>query len=123
MYVNFVGTRGLENDMFTENDCVPPLTAVYSENSTASGALFSFVFITDSGDVDFSRSFLLALDRNASHNYTLPFDLHPGQYQVYIYDIEYNGTLHNGLGYPAVTEEHYIGQNTCQSKELCANVR
>ena len=78
---------------------------MFSEYSTASGVLFSFVFITDSGDVDFSRSFLLALDRNTSHNHTLPFDLYPGQYRVYVYDIEHNGTLHNGVVYPAVTEE------------------
>ena len=81
------------------------VTTEYSDHSTASGALFSFVFITDSGDVDFSRSFLLALDRNASHNHTLPFDLYPGHYRVFVYDIEHDGTLHNGVGYPAVTEE------------------
>ena len=81
------------------------LNTVYSKYSTASGALFSFVFITDSGDVDFSRSFLLALDRNTSHNHTLPFDLYPGRYRVYVYDIEHDGTLHNGVGYPAVTED------------------
>ena len=63
------------------------------------------MFITDSGDVDFSRSFLLALDRNTSHNHTLPFDLYPGLCQVYVYDIEYDGTLKNGVGYPAATEE------------------
>ena len=79
------------------------LTAVYSKYSTASGALFGFVFITDSGDVDFNRSFLLALDRN-----TLPFDLYPGHYRVYVYDIEHDRTLHNGVGYPAVTEELFI---------------
>ena len=63
------------------------------------------MFITDSGNLDFSRSFLLALDRNTSHNHTLPFDLYPGRYRVYVYDIEHDGTLHNGVGYPAVTEE------------------
>ena len=78
------------------------IKALYSEHSTASGALFSFVF---SGDVDFRRSFLLALDRNTSHNYTLPFDLYPGHYRVYVYDIEHDGTLNNGVGYPAVIEE------------------
>ena len=78
---------------------------MYSKSSTAGGALFSFVFITDSGDVDFSRSFLLALDRNTSRNYTLPFNLYPGHYRVYVYDIERDGTLHSGVGYPAVTEE------------------
>ena len=81
------------------------LMTVYSEHFTASGALFSFVFITDSGDADFSRSFLLALDRNTSHNHTLPFDLYPGHYSLYVYDIEHDGTLHYGVGYPAVTEE------------------
>ena len=79
------------------------LYTMYSDHSTASGALFSFVFIADSGDVDFSRSFLLALD--SSHNHTLPFDLYPGQYRVYVYDIENDGTVHNRVGYPAVTEE------------------
>ena len=77
----------------------------YSEHSTSSGVLLSFVFITDSGDVDFSRSFLLALDRNTSHNHTLPFDLYPGHYRVYVYGIEHDGTLHHGVGYPAVMEE------------------
>ena len=81
------------------------LTATYSDHSTASGALFSFVFITDSGDVDFSRSFLLALDRNTSHNHTLPFDLYPGHCRVYVYDIEHDAKLSDGVGYPAVTEE------------------
>ena len=76
------------------------------------------MFVTDSGDVDFSRSFLLALDRNASHNHTLPFELYPGEYVVYIYGMEYDGTLHSGTGYPAVTQELFIGQNTCQSKVI-----
>ena len=81
------------------------VTTRYSDHSTASGAMFSFVFITDSGDVDFSRSFLLALDRNTSHNHILPFDLYPGHYRVYVYDIEHDRILHNGVGYPAVSEE------------------
>ena len=65
------------------------------------------MFIDDNGDVNFTRSVLLALDRNTSLNYTLPSNLYPGQYRVYIfvYDIEKNGTLYNGVGYPAVTKE------------------
>ena len=77
---------------------------MFSKHSDASGALFSCVFITDSEDVDFSKSFLLALDRNTSHNHTLPFDLYPGLYRVYVYDIEHDGTLNNGVRYPAVTD-------------------
>ena len=83
---------------------------IYSEHSTSSGVLLSFVF---SGDVDFSRSFLLALDRNTSHNHTLPFDLYPGHYRVYVYDIEHDGTLHNGVGYPAATEELFTSLSSC----------
>ena len=81
------------------------ISTLYSEGSAASGALFSFVFLTEDGGVDFNRSALLALDRNTSLNHTLPFNLHPGHYRVYVYDIEQDGTLTNGVQYPAITEE------------------
>ena len=61
------------------------------------------MFIDDNGDVDFTRSVLLALDRNTSLHHTLPFNLYPGQYRVFVYDIESDGTLYNVVGYPAVT--------------------
>lgn len=73
--------------------------------------MFSFVFITADGDVNFNRSFLLALDRNTSLNYILPFDLYPGRYRVYVYDIERNGALSNGVRYPAVTSELFVSGN------------
>ena len=101
----YAGTHDVDTSVIRNRCGEITLNTVYSKYSTASGALFSFVFITDSGDVDFSRSFFLALDRNASHNHTLPFDLYPGHYSLYVYDIEHDGTLHNGVGYPAVTEE------------------
>ena len=91
---------------------------IYFMHSTASGALYSFVYITNSGGVNFSRSYLLVLDRNTSLNHTLPFDLYPGHYRVYVYDIEYNGRLVNGVGYPAVAT--YIENNqqsTCTQAE------
>lgn len=50
------------------------------------------------------RSALLALDRNISHDYILPFNLFPGSYTVLVYDIERNGILSDGVGYPAVTD-------------------
>ena len=96
--------------MSVENNSIM-ITAHYSEHSDASGALFSFVFITENGDVDFTRSNLLALDRNTSLNHTLPFDLYPGHYRVYVYDIECNRTLSNGLQYPAMTDELIITGN------------
>ena len=81
------------------------LRVIYSDHTTAGGAMFSFIFSAGNESVDFSRSFLLAIDRNTSLNYTLPFDLHPGYYKVYVYDIECDGTLANGVGYPAATSE------------------
>ena len=76
-------------------------------HSPARGALFSFVSITNSGDVDFNRSFFLPWDRNISHNHTLPFCLSSGHYRMFVYDIEHNGTLRTGVGYPAVTDYLY----------------
>ena len=99
----------------TGNDAIV-ITTLYSEHSGARGALFDFVFIDDNGDVDFTRSVLLALDRNTSLHHTLPFNVYPGQYRVFVYDIESDGTLSNGVGYPAVTNEF----NT--SKEYQGNI-
>ena len=69
------------------------------------------MFIDANGDVDFTRSVLLALDRNTSLHHTLPFNVHPGQYRVFVYDIESDGTLYNGVGYPAVTMELILLQS------------
>ena len=73
--------------------------------NAALGALFSFVFITDSGTVDFARSILLPVDVNSSLSSTLPIYLSPGQYQVHVYDIEQDGILNNGPSYPAAVQE------------------
>ena len=111
--VNFTATEA-ESSTFT-------VDTVYSDRSTASGALFSFVYITDNGDVDFGRSFFLALDRNTSRSHTLPFGLYPGHYRVHVYDIACAGTLHNGVGYPAVTEELFtnLTNNGNDSATMC----
>ena len=95
------GTHDVKN-ISLQNDGGVRIKTEYSEQSNASGALFTFIFITESGDVDFNRSYLVALDRDTSLNYTLPFDLYPGYYRVYVYDIECDGMLANGVGYPAV---------------------
>jgi hypothetical protein len=97
-----LGTHDVMNATVFETDTNGMIntSVTYFEHSTASGALFSFVYIAESGRVNFNRSFLLALDKNTS-NHTLPFNLYPGHYQVFIYDIEHNRTLSNGVGYPA----------------------
>lgn len=74
----------------------------YSESANARGALYALVFITDDEEVDFMRSALVALNRSTSLSYTLPFGLSPGLYRVLVYDIEHDGTLSTGVGYPAV---------------------
>ena len=106
MCIVSIGTHDILNATTTEtDDDAIVITTLYSEHSDARGALFDFVFIDDNGDVNFTRSVLLALDRNTSLHHTLPFNLYPGQYRVFVYDIESDGTLSNGVGYPAVTYE------------------
>ena len=56
-------------------------------------------FMDNSGEVNFTRSVLLALDRDTSRDYTLPFSLSPGGYRAFVYDIEQDGTLPSGVGY------------------------
>lgn len=78
------------------------VTVVYYENAVAKGALVMFVFIDDNNAINFTRSTVLALDKNVPPKYILPFNLFPGQYIVLIYDIGHNGTLSGSIGYPAV---------------------
>ena len=76
----------------------------YLKHSRAAGALLVLVFV-DCGIVNFNKTAFLALSRNSSLQYTLPFQLHPGQYGMFLYDIESDGTLASGVGYPAVNVE------------------
>ena len=91
--------------ILTENNTTK-ITTQYFEESSASGALYVLVFVTDGGAVDSARSVLLALDRETSRDYTLPFSLSPGGYRVFVYDIGQDGTLPIGVSYPAVTNKH-----------------
>ena len=76
------------------------------------GVLIIFLFINEDRSINFSRSSYLSLDRNTSLNYTLPDDLTPGLYHVFAYDIEHDGRLHNGVGYPASTDQFTIAGNS-----------
>ena len=84
----------------------------YFEHSVAAGVLIVLTFINEDRSINFSRSSYLSLDRNASLNYTLPDDLAPGLYRVFAYDIESDGTLHNGVTYPASTKPLYVTGNS-----------
>ena len=122
MCIVSIGTHDILNATTTEtDDDAIVITTLYSEYSDARGALFDFVFIDDNGDVNFTRSVLLALDRNTSLHHTLPFNLYPGQYRVFVYDIESDGTLSNGVGYPAVMNELTLSNGNEQGITLPCN--
>ena len=57
----------------------------------------------DDGSVDYTKSPLIVLDRSAPRGYMLPFNLYAGSYLVFAHDIENDGTLQDGVGFPAVT--------------------
>lgn len=83
------------------------ITTTYSDQSQATGVLFHFI----SKDMDFNRSAVLAMEVDSSLDYTSDFNLARGEYKVLVYDIEQNGTLYNGLNYPAVSPDLTIVQN------------
>ncbi len=60
----------------------------------------------------------LALSRTVSLSYALPFELPPGQYGVLVYDIESDGTLFSGVGYPAVNRELVTISGTTQGTKI-----
>ena len=78
------------------------ITTEYFEYSTAMGALYIFIFINEDRSIDFKKSIYLPLDRSSSLNYILP-DTFPGQYQMSVYDIDRDVTLHDSVSYPANT--------------------
>ena len=105
------GTHDIRNVTATEEDAEITIQTDYFEHSSASGALFIFVFY-DSGAMDLTGTVYLALDRSTSHNHTLLYSLNRGGYRVLAYDIENDGTLASGVGYPAVSRELVISNIT-----------
>ena len=92
------------------------ITTEYFEYSTAMGALYIFIFINEDRSLDFNKSIYLPLDRSSSHNYTLP-DISPGQYQMFVYDIDRDVTLHDSVNHPANTNMFSIISNDPQGKD------
>ena len=86
-----------------ENNTVGVLIE-YHAGFTATGALLNFIFETGDGNIDFDKSVILVLKLNITRGYILPIQLFPGQYQVFLHDIEQSGTLSRGFGYPAVSQ-------------------
>ena len=71
--------------VLTENNTTT-ITIQYFEQSNASGALYVLVFVTDDGVIDFTRSVLLALNKETSRDYTLPCLLEDTEYLCMMLD-------------------------------------
>ena len=61
---------------------------------------------------------LVALNREDSDHYTLPFSLPAGRYRVSVYDIEPNGTILSGVVYPAYTVNEFTVSGAQDQGEL-----
>ena len=125
--LTLTGTHGVK-DITVDDKLHIVMTTEYFMSSTNKGT-FLFFSLTNGTLIDFSKSFYLALERNASYDYTLPNDLTPGLYRVFAYDIESDGTLHNGVGYPAdrnnfsfIGHSRGTGLNTIQQPTDAAHV-
>ena len=111
MCIPSIGTHDIsDTEIETENDR-QVIRTEYFEGSNAAGALYEFILITDSGEVDFTHSALVALDKETSSNYMF-LSLSSGQYRMLVYDIEQNGTVWRGVQYPAATNEVIIRGNS-----------
>ena len=86
------------------------VVVTFFAESTARGAVMNCVSVNDSGEINITSSVLLTLERNNSTAMS-SFNLYPGQYQVFVYDIEQDGTLSSGVGYPAVTDQLLVSGN------------
>ena len=109
LYYILTGTHDIRD--VTVDNTSHLLTTEYFEYSIATGALVIIIFINEDGSVNFSRSSYLSIDRNASLNYTLLIDA-PGLCDVFVKDIEGDGRLHNGVGYPASRDQFTIAGNS-----------
>ncbi len=115
------GTHDIRNATVTEEDTGITVETDYFEHSSASGALFIFVPLDDSGAADLTRAIYLALNRSTSRNHGLSFSLSGGRMAVFVYDIERDGTLVSGVDYPAVIRELVTSNATTQGTFILFN--
>ena len=59
---------------------------------------------TASNAADITRIVMMTIDKDLSHNYTLPISMSSGHFLVHVivYGLELDGTLSRGINYPAV---------------------
>ena len=115
----------MDATFISHNDTTEVIVNFFAD-STARGAVMNCVSISTSGDVNFTSSVLLTLGR-INDTATTSIDLYPGEYSVYFYDIEQDGKLSLGEGYPAVTDQilasgNKQGYNTCRLLPPSTNI-
>ena len=66
----------------------------------------------DGTDANLTKSVIVAISHNNSQEYVLPFCLFQGEYRVFVYGIEEDGTLLSGVSYPAVDKQLISGNNS-----------
>ena len=106
--INIVGTHDVLDTEIEPNSEGTDIHVQYVANTRAVGSLLLFIPFSNR-QVDFSRSAYLPLDKNL-RDYTLPSQLPPESYIISSYDIEENGTLQNGVVYPAVGNTFFINE-------------
>ena len=104
------GTHDIMDVLVNSNGNTIEVVVTFFAESTARGAVMNCVSVNDSGEINITSSVLLTLERINSTAIT-SFNLYPGQYQVFVYDIEQDGTLSSGVGYPAVTDQLLVSGN------------
>ena len=87
------------------------ITINYFTNSSTRGVILIFLCINTNGFMDFIELIYLPLDRNGSHEHRVS----PGSFLVLAYDIESDGTLLDGVSYPASTNNLPIS-GSCRGK-------
>ena len=85
------------------------VTISYVENTKAKGALCILISVHDRR-VDFNSSLFVFIRRNEELSIAMPHYLRPGQYDVISYDVESNGKLLPGVGYPAYVQKISVDQ-------------
>ena len=99
----------MDNLVNSNGNTIEVVVTFFAE-STARGAVMNCVSVNESGEINITSSVLLTLERINSTAMT-SFNLYSGQYQVLVYDIEQDGTLSSGVGYPAITDQLLVSGN------------
>lgn len=95
----YTGTHDIVSVSIMEANVI---VTTYTEQTSASGVLLVFTYY-DNGSTDWTKSTMLALDKDSSLFYTLPSNFYTGSYGLFAYDIEEDGILSIDIGYPAVS--------------------